>query len=250
MQAHNANERSQDGVLKGRPAYIRSSVPLRATHRKVGVVKGPGASSAVRTPAGLWMQCGSDPIRASLERSYALRYFNHGGVDVPVLLVMNQEAGIALFSESWYVSGLASVRNGSVRGWNSVVLRVDRGQHTELFTNGRKVSTLWHAEFARGPGYRYEGLQLGIHNDKYNNFGPKYYDRCVPQLRTRKTFTDFRVFNKRISDSAVAAYTRGEATPDGLVAHWPLDAGPDANFNYHDRIGGHIMHVWRYYGWD
>ena len=69
VQAHNANERSQDGVLKGRPAYIRSSVPLRAAHRKVGVVKGPGASSAVLTPAGLWMQCGSDPIRASDRKS-------------------------------------------------------------------------------------------------------------------------------------------------------------------------------------
>jgi hypothetical protein len=127
---------------------------------------------------------------------------------------------------------------------------VDHEQHAELFLNGMKTSTLWHADFMRGPGHRYEGVQLGLYNDKYNSFGPKYYDRMVPQLRASKTLADFRVYNTRVTDTAVAAYTRGDPTPDGLVAHWPLDTLPDANFNYHDRIGGHILHVWRYYGWD
>ncbi|MBR9975069.1 MAG: LamG domain-containing protein, partial [Bacteroidetes bacterium] len=47
VSAHNANERTQDGQLLGRPAYIRSSVPLRPHGADVRLVRGPGGGRAI-----------------------------------------------------------------------------------------------------------------------------------------------------------------------------------------------------------
>jgi hypothetical protein len=86
---------------------------------------------------------------------------------------------------------------------------------------------------------------------KYNSFGPKYYDRMVPQLRASKTLADFRVFNTRVTDTQPWRPTHA-AIPNP-TASWRMAARhpPRREFQlYTTRIGGHILHVWRYYGWE
>jgi hypothetical protein len=107
------------------------------------------------------MQCGSDPIRASRTRSYALRFLHEGIANVPILMVVNQDAIIDFKSDSWFIGGVPSVALGSVRGWNSVVVRVDHEQHAELFYNCTKTSTLWHAVFIARTRASIRGCAVG-----------------------------------------------------------------------------------------
>ena len=92
VSAHNANERTQDGQLLGRPAYIRSSVPLRPLGTDARLVRGPGGGTAIELQSCRWLQCGSDPIRMSPERSYAIRFRRDGDIEGRVLTVLNQDA--------------------------------------------------------------------------------------------------------------------------------------------------------------
>lgn len=251
VSAHNANERTQDGQLLGRPAYIRSSVPLRPLGADLRLVRGPLGGTAVELQSCRWLQCGSDPIRSSPERSYAIRFRRDGDVEGRVLTVMNQDAYFFLTTaDEMQVTGALPRKVHPRDGWNSMVARIDREQNLELFLNGERILRHSTTEFRRGPSHRYEGLQLGILNDKYNNFGPKPYDGARPLLRTRRALADFRVWKRRLTDDDVAAYERGSSVPDGLVAHWPLDTLPDDRGNYRDLVGGFLMHVWRYGGWE
>ena len=250
VSAHNANERTQDGQLLGRPAYIRSSAPLEAEGSDIRVVPGPRGGRAIELQSCRWLQCGSDPIRMSRERSYAVRFRRDGDGPARILSVMNQDAYFFLQTDLLKTTGSTEQPIPTKPGWNTAVARIDAKQNLELFVNGSRVLVQSDNQFRRGPSYRYEGLQLGIFNDKYNDFGPKPYDHARALLRTRRAVADFRVWDRRISDAAVAAYERGAATPDGLVAHWPLDTLPDADGNCRDAVGGHLMHLWKYRGWE
>lgn len=250
VSAHNANERTQDGLLRGRPAYIRSGVPLNTPGAAHRIVPGPSASRAIELQDCSWLQCGGDPLAGSPARSYAIRFRRDDDTAGVILTVLNQDAYIVLRPSDLTAAGGTPVALPTRRGWNSFVCRFDETQTLEYFINGAQVMSTSTPELQRGPSYRYEGLQIGIYNDKYNNFGPKSFDSMHPQLRSRRTVGDFRVWNRRISDAAVAAYERGDAAPDGLVAHWPLDGGPDPDNNYRDRVRGHLLHLWRYRVWE
>jgi hypothetical protein len=250
VSAHNANERTQDGLLIGRPSYIRSGVPLDANGTDIRLVPGPLRARAVELQSCRWLQCGSDPIAASPARSYAIRFRRDDDPSPVILTVMNQDAYFILDPASISIDGNKPLALPSQEGWNSFVCRIDEQQNLVAFMNGTFLPTTSSPMLRRGPSYRYEGLEIGIYNDKYNNFGSKSYDDAYPRLRKRRAVTDFRVWNRRISDAAIAAYERGEATPEGLVARWPLDTLPDRNGNYRDRVNGHILHLWRYPVWE
>ena len=250
VSAHNANERTQDGQLLGRPAYIRSAVPLKTRGTDIRLMRGPGKSSAIELQDCRWLQCGSDPIHMSPERSYAIRFRHDDKSAGRVFSVVNQDAYFILESERLGMPGAPSKPVSMRQGWNTAVVRIDREQNLELFVNGARQLRHSTGVFRYGPSHRYEGLLLGLFNDKYNSFGPKPYDHARPLLRTRRALTDFRIWARRISDDDIAAYERGGPTPDGLVAHWPLDTLPDPDGNYRDRVGGHLMHLWRYKGWE
>lgn len=250
VSAHNANERTQDGLLIGRPSYIRSGVPLDANGTDIRLVPGPLRARAVELQSCRWLQCGSDPIAASPARSYAIRFRRDDDPSLVILTVMNQDAYLSLVPATISIDGNKALALPSQAGWNSFVCRIDEQQNLEAFMNGSFVLTSSSPSLRRGPSYRYEGLEIGIYNDKYNNFGSKSYDDAYPRLRKRRAVTDFRVWNRRISDAAISAYERGGATPEGLVAHWPLDALPDRDGNYRDRVNGHLLHLWRYPVWE
>ena len=248
VSAHNANERSQDGLLLHRPNFVRSGAVLDPPKRDILLVEGPFGNPAVELQSTRWMQCGSDPINASLERTYAIRFRYDGGDRVQYFTVMNQDAVLNFSSFGPSVSSYNRTWTPNP-GWNSVVARVDSEQNVEIFLNGAFLYTLTSAEFRRGPAYRYEGLHVGIFHDKYNNFGKNQYDSRRPELLRRKGVADVRVWNRRVGNDVIRKYERGEDTPDGLVAHWPLDTLPDDENNYRDLVNGHLLHVWRYVGW-
>lgn len=250
VSAHNANERTQDGQLLGRPAYIRSGVPLKTGGKDLKLVRGPSASAAIELQPSRWLQCGSDPIRMSPERSYAIRFQHDGRTLSRVFSVVNQDAYFIL--ETGFL-GMPNAPQQSLsvpRGWNTAIARIDREQNLELFINGARQLRHSTDVFRYGPSHRYEGLLLGLFNDKYNSFGPKPYDDARPLLNSRRILTDFRVWNRTLTDADVATYERGGSIPDGLVAHWPLDTLPDPDGNYRDLVSGHLMHLWRYRGWE
>ncbi len=250
ISAHNANERTQDGRLFGRPAYIRSGVPLEGESDDIRVVRGQRTTKAMALLPCRWLQCGSDPVAGAPERSYAIRFRRDTGINERILTVMNQDAYLTLSSDQLQLAGSRPHPLQTRRGWNTFVGRVSRAQEMDVFVNGSFVLTCTDGQFQWGSAYRYEGLQVGIFNDKYNNFGPKYFDSSYPERRMGKTVSDFRVWKRRITDEMVAAFEHGDPTPDGLVAHWPLDALPDRNGNYADLVAGHLLHVWRYPAWE
>lgn len=250
VSAHNANERTQDGLLRGRPAYIRSGAALNIGMKDIRPVNGPRGSAAVELQGCRWLQCGRDVIDASSERSYAIRFRHEDGATRQILGIMNQDANLILLSTAVLIPGRQPEPIPVREGWNTFVCRIDRNQVAEIFVNGTFVSSMTSDEFKRGPSYRYEGLQVGIVNDKYNVFGTDAYNSSFPSLRQRKTVTDFRVWKRRLTDRDIAAFECGESIPDGLAAHWPLDGFPDAAGNYHDRVRGHLLHLWRYRGWE
>ncbi|MFZ1729085.1 MAG: LamG-like jellyroll fold domain-containing protein [Bacteroidota bacterium] len=256
VSAYNANERTQDGQLKGRPAYGRSSVYLETDGDDLRLVAGPGSSGGAGGAAAIelqncrWLQCGSNPIAASLQRSYAIRFRREAGDVERILTIMNQDAYFTLLADRIQLAGSIPKALPTRSGWNTFVGRIDEKQEMEVFINGALTCTITDDFLRRGPSYRYEGLEIGIFHDKYNNFGPKYYDGGIFEHHMKKAVTDFRVWNRRISDEAIAAYERGAPTPDGLVAHWPLTSLPDNNNNYTDAINGHLLHLWRYRGWE
>jgi hypothetical protein len=250
VSAFNANERTQDGRLINRPSYIRSAVPLEREHtHDVQLHRVDVATRAIVLPPMRWLQCGSDPIEGSPERSYALRFRPDPSQHSTVLTLMNQDAYLTFGTEHAWVIGKGPLPVQVRADWNEVIIRIDASQTAEAFLNGYPVFKDTSPFFARGPTWRYEGLQLGIFHDKYNTFGPKYYDSYRPALLRSLGLQNFRVWRRYLSDEDIAAIHRGELPRDGLVAHWPLDALPDANNNFIDLVGGHFLHVWRYLAW-
>jgi hypothetical protein len=250
VAAHNSNERTQDGVLMHRPSYIRSGAPLR---HEAGVdarlVPGPDGGSALLLEAARWLQCGTDPLGGSPERSYAIRFLRSPGNATTVFTIMNQDAYIVMCDTAFLLADV-SPQPFSVRdGWNTAIVVIDEQQNAEVIINGLAVASLRSICFSRGPSYRYEGLQIGISNDKYNRFGPKYYDQCRPPLLRTLAVRDYSVWKKRLSMTEIQRYVRGELPRDRLAAHWPLNTLPDSNGNLHDTEGGHLMHLWRYLAW-
>ncbi|MDX9758393.1 MAG: LamG domain-containing protein, partial [Bacteroidota bacterium] len=199
VAAHNANERTQDGLLRGRPTPIRSAVPLTETTTPgIRRVRGPSGAAAVELQANNWLQCGRDVIDASAARSYAIRFRHDHALAGVIMSVVNQDAYLVLAPTQMLLAG-RPVGPHSVRdGWNTAVFRVDAQQTVTLFLNGEKLSTVRSEDFRRGPTYRYEGLQVGIFNDKYNMFGPKSFDHMYTNLQRRLAVTDFRVWRRAL----------------------------------------------------
>ncbi len=250
VSAHNANERTQDGLLMNRPSYIRSGAPLQATPGPdIALTRGPDGRPAVELQPARWLQCGSDPLGGSPERSYAIRFRRAPRGGANVLTVINQNAHLTVLDAWVRLSGKDTIPLPSQAGWNHLIVRIDRRQHAEFILNGVSVYTLSSNEFARGPTYRYEGLQIGIYNDKYNNFGPKYYDECRPMLLRTLAVRDFSVWRKRLTLDEIQSIERGKLPRDQLAAHWPLDGQPDSDNNFRDDISGHVLHLWRYPAW-
>ncbi|MBR9976731.1 MAG: LamG domain-containing protein [Bacteroidetes bacterium] len=250
VNAYNANERTQNGILRGRPMHIRSGVPFRINEDDIRLIPGPLNNTAIELQPSRWLQCGSDVLDGALERSYAIRFLHEENNPGVIFTVINQDAWITLADGAVSTAGSEPFVLPLLPGWNNFIARINASQIMEIHLNGDYITTIESKGLRRGPGYRYEGLQVGIHQDKYNSFGPKYYDSKVPAIRARRAVSDFRVWNRRISDADIAAYSAGKDTPDGLVAHWPLDSLPDVNRNFRDRISGHLLHLWRYRGWE
>lgn len=250
VSAHNANKRTQDGILRGRPTYIRSRAPIGDSEYKIRIVGGPAGRPAVMLPPFSWLQCGRDVIDTSAERSYAIRFRRDGHAVPRILTVMNQDASVTMGMREILLTGAAPREIPTREGWNSAVARVNRAHELELFINGKFVAKMTNASFRAGPSYRYEGLQIGMYNDKYNNFGHQAITYVHEELRHPRIVADFRVWRRTLTDADVASYERGASVPDGLAAHWPLDTLPDPDGNYRDVAGGHLMHLWRYRAWE
>ncbi|MCZ7555790.1 MAG: LamG domain-containing protein [Bacteroidia bacterium] len=249
VSAFNGNERTQDGQLLHRPAHIRSAVPLTpAPGADVRLIRKTKGATALELQPFRWLQCGTDPVEGSPERSYAIRYFRRPGSRRAVFSVMNQDAYVAVRDSFAMVVGFEHVTLPVRQGWNSVIATVDR-ERIEVLVNGSVAMTGTADLLKRGPGYRYEGLQVGIFHDKYNTFGPKYYDNTRPALLRTLAVADFCVWKKRLTPAELAVYTQGGIPRDRLAAHWLLDTLPDNNGNLHDSVGGHLLHLWRYLPW-
>lgn len=250
VSAFNGNERTQDGQLLHRPAHIRSAVPLQPVPepdlRLIPTVDG---RTVLELQPLRWLQCGTDPVNGATERSYAIRYFHRPGSSGTVFSVMNQDAFLVIRDVYATLATIGNIPLPVQTGWNSVVISVDPQQRIALYVNGRPVPAEKTRVMHRGADYRYEGLHVGIFHDKYNTFGPKYYDSSRPALLRTLTVRDFCVWKKCLTPAELAQYTQGGVPRHRLAAHWPLDALPDSNNNLRDTVGGHLLHLWRYLPW-
>ncbi len=246
-----AYKSAQEAEPYGRPAPVRSAAPVTVSEAPpVRSVEGPLDRPATELAPFCYLHCAQQLMESDSARSYALWYRHDGPEERVMMAVSNQDAWIQVLSDGVAV-GEGPYRDVRVReGWNHVALRVARDGTLDYFLNGSFVKTITSETLARGPFFRYYGLQLGFFYDGYNHLRTKYFDSSYGLLSNARAVADFCVWERRLEDAEIAALYRGSIPEEGLLAHWPLDSAPDATNNFPDVLHGHLMHLRRIRAWE
>lgn len=121
----------------------------------------------------------------------------------------------------------------------------------DMFLNGVKLAEGRETRESLDRMHRFEGLQLGMHDDRYNQFGPKYYPPKRRALSHARAFDWLGVWSRALGDAEIHALAAAADLPRrSLVAEWQFSDAPDAMGNIPDRVGGLFMHLRRFRAWD
>lgn len=240
--AFTGTDRAEKGELLYRPALVRSSVPVM-DDQSTAVSVAQDAQGIVLAPF-TYLQSARNPLPQFTDATYALWFKAVPTDTVSYFAIVNNGHFFELHG-----TGAALGTNGypfqiSRDGWNHFVLRADRNGKTEMYLNGVLVvrDTL-PTEFA-DRNHRYEGIQLGFSNDKFNHFGAKHYPWKHESLTRSREFRSLAVYSRLLTDKEVKDMVgRENGSQTGLVAVWEFDGEPDQEGNYVDRVAGMLMHV-------
>ena len=247
-----AYKSAQEAEPHGRTVLVRSTAPVAvAESPPMRQVEGPLGRPATELAPFCYLHCARQLMRSDSARSYALWYRKDGMGEHVMMAVSNQDAWVQVLSNR--LSAADNVRFQSPEtagGWNHAAVRVSGDGTIEYFHNGRFIGTGRSAYLARGPFYRYYGLQLGFFYDGYNHLRTRYYDASHFRLSTVRAVADFCVWERCLTDAEIEALYHGDIPEEKLLAHWPLDSPPDAMNNIPDVLHGHLMHLRRIRGWE
>ena len=235
----------------GRPSLLRSSIPVPANTQDCRLVQGPDGMDAVQLLPFRYLHCARNPLPQHCDATFEFRYL-HEEHDTLVLFsfVNNQHCYIQLEPNRRFVFDSDSALPPGQPGWNTCVLRVRRDRVVDYFVNGALVFSMrqppqlvdWHV--------RFDGMQLGWFDDKYNVFTACYIDSQRPKLMPQRTFADLRIWNRCLTDTEVASLSNPSAPlPRDPVCDWQLQS-PDVNRNFYDRIQKLPMHIRAVRGWE
>jgi hypothetical protein len=246
--AFTATSRSEDGKLLGRPSLVRSDIPeFEAGMIRSHVSKEGGG--IVLAPFE-YLQCSRNPLPAYTDATYALWFKPLETDTVSYFALVNLGRYLELRGRTLDFMHQAIPMNYRVAEWNHFVYRSTSDGKVDFFLNGLLVTYKDVAPDAVGRMHRFEGIQLGFFNDKFNHFGAKYYPWKHRSLVEPREFRSLAVWERALSDQAIAnLYRSGNVSQSGLRAFWELSEGFDRGGSVLDKVQGIKLRVKGVRGW-
>lgn len=240
---------AENARVIGRPALLRSDVPGYHVGRSA-VLDAPGGEGIMLSP-NTWMACVRNPLPRYGDATWAVRF--RGVPSDTVEYFSRVNLGTTIEVRGQHAVYLARRHDARIvsDAWNVFVVRSRAAGSYDMFLNGVKVAEGWETRESLDRMHRFEGLQLGMHDDRYNQFGPKYYPPKRRALSHVRAFDWLGVWSRALGDAEIHALAAAADLPRrSLVAEWQFSDAPDAMGNIPDRVGGLFMHLRRFRAWD
>jgi|GEM_PF-1085771 len=247
----NANKRAHSGTLRNRPSVIRSDVPIEDEKRDFRIVPFGDSARAVELTPGRYLGCMRQVLPRYGPATFSLRFLQTGDPTIHFYYARTEQGWISI--EDMYTFTRVARHHITIsEGWHLAVCTVSRTGELVLYVDGAAVDTNraslsspydWHRNF--------EGMLLGFLFDKENQLNSSYYDLYHPTLTHARTYGDFRIWDRKLTQDEIREFSRdGRAPASGLRAFWPLQNSPDRNGNFIDEIGGAMLHLKRVAAWE
>lgn len=240
---------AENARVLGRPALVRSDLPGFSAHRPQAAAI-TSDDGIVLTP-NTWMACVRTPLPRRGDATWALRFRGVRSDTVEYFTIMNLGVPMMLFP-----SNASFLRTGfplrvKPDAWNVFVFRSRASGKFDMFLNGVKVGEGRETNESLDRLHRFEGLQLGFVDDRYNQFGSRYYSLKRRALSHSRSYDWLGVWSRVLGDDEIRSLEADADLPRrSLVAEWQFVDPPDAMGNIADRVGGLVMHLRRFPAWD
>lgn len=260
VAGYNADGGAHNGTLIGRPTYVRSTAPIDDERDNVRLVEGPLGMPALELGPGRMLQHSRFVLPRFTDATVAF-WFRHDTSGTGVYsYASNSTDPFQMHADSLLQISNMNLRAPLVNGWNHLTITTTLEGQVTFWLNGRNthVHTLKQPEIdvvvdgRRYRGrlqdwhYRYEGMQWGIVDDRYNHFGPKYHFKDMNILADPRAYAQIAVWTRVLAPDEIRALAGGGIPPaKNLVAYWPLDTLPDAGLNIPDRVRALPLHLRR-----
>ncbi len=261
VAGYNADGGAHNGTLIGRPTYVRSTAPIDDERDNVRLVEGPFGMSGLELGAGRMLQHSgfvlprfTDATIAFWVRhdSHGAGVFNYASNSIDDMLQMHSSSLLNVLGmkmpiprvSGWYHIAMTTTMEGQVTFW------LDGNEGSKKKLNRPDIDVIIDGHRFRGHlqdwHYRYEGMQWGIVDDRYNHFGPKYFYGGDNILAGPRAYAQIAVWTRVLAPDEIRALAGGGVPPaKNLVAYWPLDTLPDAGLNIPDRVRALPLHLRR-----
>lgn len=237
--AFTATSRSEDGKLLGRPSLVRSDIP----EFEAGKIR----SHVSKEDAGIvlapfeYLQCSRNPLPQICDATYALWFKPLRTDTVSYFAIVNLGHYLELRGRTLDFNKQDFPVQYRLGEWNLFVYRSTKDGDADLFLNGGRVGGIAGSDIPVDRNHRFEGIQLGFFNDKFNHFGAKYYPWKHRSLVEPREFRSFAVWDRVLSEGEIMGMAVEELPPEaGLEAYWDFSE-KDLRGGFEDRVRGARM---------
>ncbi len=246
----NANPRTHNPQLHGRPILRRSSA-LRSHSGNMPAcraVPGPPGRGALELQTGCYLHYPRNPLQRRSDATFGLWHRHNGDARHILFSFANSNREIIVSPGRAIVLGTGIAYAQPDTGWHYWCVRSFSTGSTDMFIDGKRIASIPEAMAPVDRGYRFEGMQAGFFNDKYNSL--ENFETFRPALAVKRAISDLAVWDRALSDREVLELARGSDPPArSLVLRAPLDAAQAEGGNFPLTAGAGWMHVRRVRGY-
>ncbi len=240
---------AENARVLGRPSQVRSDLPGFTSQRRA--VAAVSSNEGIVLAPNTWLACARNPLPRHGDATWAVRFRGVRSDTVEYFTIMNLGAHLMLFPSNVVRMRTSFSAHVKPDEWNVFVFRSRVSGSFDVFLNGDKVGEGKETKESLDRLHRFEGLQLGILDDRYNQFGSRYYSIKRRALAPPRAYDWLGVWSRVLGDDEVRALQADADLPRrSLVAEWQFVDPPDAMGNIVDRVGGLFMHMRRFPAWD